>query len=199
MANDEHVAILKKGVDAWNGWRIKNPTSVKAILETTSSLIADLSGAQVHGGYLSKANLIRDADLSGANLSGANLSGADLSGADLRGADLRGADLRGANLITAKLIEVTAELIGAQMPWADLSGEPRLGEPPRGERDCVRSAPATARRCGIMCAASAAACTSLASAASRPSAGSRASNPRRSARRLCAKLRRWVLGAPTAA
>jgi hypothetical protein len=24
MANDEHVAMLKKGVDAWNGWRRKN-------------------------------------------------------------------------------------------------------------------------------------------------------------------------------
>src|SRR5262249_53969642 len=25
MANDEHVALLKKGVDAWNAWRDKNP------------------------------------------------------------------------------------------------------------------------------------------------------------------------------
>jgi hypothetical protein len=25
MANDEHVAILKKGVRAWNAWRMKNP------------------------------------------------------------------------------------------------------------------------------------------------------------------------------
>ena len=25
MANDEHLAILKKGVDAWNAWRDKNP------------------------------------------------------------------------------------------------------------------------------------------------------------------------------
>jgi hypothetical protein len=24
MANDEHVAILKKGVDAWNAWRREN-------------------------------------------------------------------------------------------------------------------------------------------------------------------------------
>jgi hypothetical protein len=25
MANDEHVAMLKKGVDAWNAWREENP------------------------------------------------------------------------------------------------------------------------------------------------------------------------------
>jgi hypothetical protein len=25
MANDEHVAILKKGVAAWNAWRDENP------------------------------------------------------------------------------------------------------------------------------------------------------------------------------
>ena len=25
MANDEHVAMLKKGVDAWNAWRSKTP------------------------------------------------------------------------------------------------------------------------------------------------------------------------------
>jgi hypothetical protein len=25
MANDEHVAMLKKGVDAWNEWRVENP------------------------------------------------------------------------------------------------------------------------------------------------------------------------------
>jgi hypothetical protein len=25
MANDEHVALLKQGVDAWNAWRAENP------------------------------------------------------------------------------------------------------------------------------------------------------------------------------
>ena len=25
MANEEHVAILKKGVEAWNAWRDENP------------------------------------------------------------------------------------------------------------------------------------------------------------------------------
>ena len=25
MANEEHVALLKQGMDAWNAWRDKNP------------------------------------------------------------------------------------------------------------------------------------------------------------------------------
>jgi hypothetical protein len=25
MANDEHVALLKKGAEAWNAWRADNP------------------------------------------------------------------------------------------------------------------------------------------------------------------------------
>ena len=53
MANDEHVALLKKGVDAWNKWRLENPDIIYP--------------------DLSKANL------GGANLSGADLMGADLS------------------------------------------------------------------------------------------------------------------------
>jgi hypothetical protein len=28
MADDEHVAILKRGVDAWNEWRRENPDIV---------------------------------------------------------------------------------------------------------------------------------------------------------------------------
>jgi Pentapeptide repeats (8 copies) len=51
MANDEHVAMLKKGVKPWNAWRDENP-----------QVGVDLIGA----------------NLSGANLSGANLGGADL-------------------------------------------------------------------------------------------------------------------------
>ena len=27
MANEEHVALLKQGVDAWNAWRLGNAVS----------------------------------------------------------------------------------------------------------------------------------------------------------------------------
>jgi uncharacterized protein YjbI with pentapeptide repeats len=52
MANDEHVALLKQGVAAWNEWRLKNPDT---------------------GPYLTRANLIE------AKLSRADLRRADLS------------------------------------------------------------------------------------------------------------------------
>ena len=62
MANDDHIALLKKGVDAWNAWRKENPNIHPDFRE------ADLS----------EANLVH-ADLSHANLFRAHLSdGADL-------------------------------------------------------------------------------------------------------------------------
>ena len=68
MANDEHVAILKKGVDAWNKWRRENP-----------DIRPDLSGADLSEADLSEADFARRAGLSEADL----LSELDLSEADL--------------------------------------------------------------------------------------------------------------------
>jgi pentapeptide repeat protein len=119
MANDDHIAQLKKGVDAWNAWRGKNPSMIPHLIE------ADLSGADLSGANLSGAKLFR-ADLSGANLSGADLSGADLSGqANLRGANLRGANLQSAQLDSAALCGVilrNADLRRANLFGADLQG-----------------------------------------------------------------------------
>ena len=61
MANDEQLAILEKGVAAWNMWREENP-EVRPRLRG-----ADLSGAKLEGAILSGAILSR-ADLSGARL-----------------------------------------------------------------------------------------------------------------------------------
>jgi hypothetical protein len=68
MANEEHLAILRQDVEAWNRWREENP-----------DVRPDLWKA----------------DLAGANLGGASLGGASLAGANLRGASLRGASLDG--------------------------------------------------------------------------------------------------------
>ena len=67
MANDEHVALLKKGVAAWNAWRREN-----------YNIPVDLRGANFSGASLSKA-LLFGARLNEANLSRANLSKANLS------------------------------------------------------------------------------------------------------------------------
>ncbi len=75
MANKDHLALLIKGVAAWNEWRKKNP-----------KIRPDLSGA----------------DLRGANLGGANLRGAYLREAILSAANFSLADLRGVNLKEVK-------------------------------------------------------------------------------------------------
>ena len=113
MANDEHVALLKQGVDAWNTWRLKN-AGTRPNLSEAKLIEADLRGAD-----LSSANLI-GANLSGADLSSANLIGATSSLADLRGADLIKADLTGANLTEADL--TGTDFTGAKLIKADLTG-----------------------------------------------------------------------------
>jgi hypothetical protein len=103
MANEEHLNILKQGVEAWNQWRKENP-----------EIRPDLS----------EANL-REANLSGINLDGAGLYRVDLSEANLIGADLSGAYLKEANLIRANLSEAVifrAKLIRADLSRADLFG-----------------------------------------------------------------------------
>jgi hypothetical protein len=42
MANDEHVALLKQGVDAWNAWRRENHYDIRPNLRA-----ADLRQAEV--------------------------------------------------------------------------------------------------------------------------------------------------------
>jgi uncharacterized protein YjbI with pentapeptide repeats len=140
MANDEHIAQFKKGVDAWNAWREENPdilpdlsgadlseadlTKAKPPLGSADLSRVNLSGVNLSGAFLARANLI-EANLSGANLAGANLweadlSGANLSGAALGGADLGSADLSGADLGGAQLM--MAEVNNANLSDADLGG-----------------------------------------------------------------------------
>jgi hypothetical protein len=81
MANKEHLAQLKQGVEAWNAWRRENPI-----------IQPDLRHAPLAGAHLVEANLHR-ADLTQADLARADLVGANLMGACLAGADLREAGM----------------------------------------------------------------------------------------------------------
>jgi hypothetical protein len=46
MANEEHLALLRQGVDVWNAWRAREP-----------AIAPDLSGAPLYGADLGGANL----------------------------------------------------------------------------------------------------------------------------------------------
>ncbi len=112
--NEEHLAILKKGVEEWNKWRKENP-DIRPDLHGTDLRGFDLRRAKLSGidfrlTNFCKANL-RKADFLGANLRGADLFGADLHEADLLGTNLRQANLRNVNLCEADLRE--ANLTGA--------------------------------------------------------------------------------------
>ncbi|MDM3861942.1 MAG: pentapeptide repeat-containing protein [Aphanizomenon gracile PMC644.10] len=122
MANPEHLAILKQGVEVWNNWRDnwreENPDWVL----TPDLSEADLRGADLNGADLNGANL-REAKLNCANLNCANLFKTNLSGAylfktKLSGANLREANLNCANLNCANLFETN--LSGADLNWAYL-------------------------------------------------------------------------------
>ncbi len=103
MANPEHLAKLREGVEAWNQWRKQNPTIRPDLSE------ADLSETDLGRSNLSNADIhwanLRGTSFSGANLSAANLTAANFHGADLTRADLTGADLTGAAIVRANLEE----------------------------------------------------------------------------------------------
>lgn len=132
MANPEHVAILKKGVEVWNEWR---QTYIKweRLPNKYHLREADVSGLDLRYAKLRKVNF-NETNLSGANLYRADLRQASLIQshlmraylhqtnfyeADLRFVNMNGSDLREAHLIKANLY--CANLSEANLRGADLS------------------------------------------------------------------------------
>jgi uncharacterized protein YjbI with pentapeptide repeats len=117
MPNDEHVAMLGRGVAAWNAWRAESG-------ETPDLSRAGLRGLDLTGFDLSQADL-RQADLRGTNLSQANLSRAHLNGANFFKAVLDGADLTGTFLTGTQFLNC-AQLIVARN-WQSAFRDEALG------------------------------------------------------------------------
>jgi hypothetical protein len=138
LANPEHLAKLKEGIDLWNKWRKQDrelqPNLRSASLVGADLMAADLTGSNLRGANLSGANLI-GAKLNGANLKGAQFKGADLRGADLCGSTSVGADFFGASLVDADLMGAdlsranfrTANLMRADLSLANLVGAKLAG------------------------------------------------------------------------
>jgi uncharacterized protein YjbI with pentapeptide repeats len=124
MADQEAIARLRQGTDAWNEWRrAKGPaTSIDLTgghLSDVNLPQVDLSFADLSGAQLSDA-LMTGATLRGACLIGANLDGTRLERADLERADLSWSSLALTNLRTASLRE--AELTFALLRDTRLEG-----------------------------------------------------------------------------
>ncbi len=117
MANQEHLDILKQGVEVWNQWRKEH-----------IDIQPDLSGATLKDANLQRGNFSRT-NLTSTNLSNAHLEGADFRMADLSNtngtnANFHGADLRRAMLLLANMSNTDfsdAKLGGADLGRANFS------------------------------------------------------------------------------
>ena len=134
MANPEHLAILRQGLEAWNKWRYEN-SGVIIDLSFANLYQADLSFANLYQANLYQANLIWAnliwANLTGANLTGANLTGANLIWSNLTWANLTGANLTWANLFMSRIIRTNfnnANLTGACIKDWHINSETNLNE-----------------------------------------------------------------------
>ena len=117
MSNDEHLAVLRRGVAAWDAWRAQHD-------DATDLSRAGLRGLDLSRFDLSRADL-RGADLRGTNCSGANLAGAHLEGANMFKAVLDDADLTRAFLYGAQFLNC-AQLV-ATRNWQSAFRDDDLG------------------------------------------------------------------------
>jgi uncharacterized protein YjbI with pentapeptide repeats len=108
MANEHHLAVLAKGVAAWNQWRQEkydqDNRAVERFIQTKET------------NDLWRPDGVPD--FSEATLEGANLTAIDLRGADLRKTILNSSCLVNAQLAEARLIE--ASLMGADMAGSSM-------------------------------------------------------------------------------
>jgi uncharacterized protein YjbI with pentapeptide repeats len=117
MARDDHVALLNRGVSAWNAWRadyLGAPDLSSAALRALDFTGFDFSRTDFRG-----------ADLRGTKFCNANLTDANLDGANFFKAVLDGADLSGTALYRVKFLNC-AQLVTARN-WQSALRDDELG------------------------------------------------------------------------
>lgn len=91
MADEEHLKILRQGVEVWNRWRKDNP-KIKPDLSKTTLVALDLEGVNLAFADLTDL-LISNSNLRNAVLRHAVMVHTTVFNVQLRGADLFGADI----------------------------------------------------------------------------------------------------------
>lgn len=91
MANSEHLALIKQGVEVWNNWYQNHKKVIPDFAQ------ANLSNLNLRGVNLNKA-LLKQANFNRTDLSQGQFANANLEGANFLGANLLDANFKGANL-----------------------------------------------------------------------------------------------------
>jgi uncharacterized protein YjbI with pentapeptide repeats len=117
MGNEEHSAILQKGVEVWNQWRRDNPDIDPQLSNY------DLNNFNLSGINLSKCELtnfdFRNINLSGANFTQAFLLKADFAFSNLTNTNFTNADLRHSDFTQVQLNNTIFD--HAHLSYANLS------------------------------------------------------------------------------
>jgi hypothetical protein len=126
MANQEHLDILKQGVEVWNEWREtteERPDLREADLRQEELTGANLVNIRLDGALLHGAKMVKS-DLRGANLNRAYLLGTDLEEADLRMANLKGAFLTPGTFKLRRNVWFlpSVNLVGADLRSTNITG-----------------------------------------------------------------------------
>ena len=134
MANPQHIAWLKEGVNPWNARRQRQRFDPDLSSEDVSRALGgheredireisvNLSNVNLSGADLSNSTL-RDTNLTAAKFFMANLHNANLIGSDLTGAQFIGGTSRGARFTRAKFLRtlfLEHDLTAAQFNGAEL-------------------------------------------------------------------------------
>jgi uncharacterized protein YjbI with pentapeptide repeats len=144
LANLEHLAKLKEGVEAWNEWRQQDDRHTQPDLSeadltglklndaefhntdlSRAILVDDLRGVNFRGANLHRATFsqppfLHDSILRGVNLSEVDLTQVNFEGKDLTAANFSGSSLEGADLSKSTLL--SAQLEGTNLRYAHMNG-----------------------------------------------------------------------------
>jgi len=106
MAHNDHIKILKQGVNVWNKWRIANPNVIPQLSRIDFGEIIgtqnDLGGINLSGAYIESSSLF-SMNFENVNLEGAVLQNSNCYATSFKNVNFKSADLTLVNFTLASL------------------------------------------------------------------------------------------------